>query len=426
MKFLRAIAILAASACILLVELSCGDYYRPVANPVISPGGQPQVAHYAWVVNFNPSGPGSTTQIDVSGDSNLAVTSTGNGSVAEAFPTNSLALYVANKNADSVSQYLPTLINTVTGAAVTNINLLPGSTPITLGSAQNTAMYVLNSGTNSACKTTGSISTIATSTLTVSGTFCVGPNPIAMAQSPVSPFYIYVINGDNSVTVFNPTGPALAGTFSLAVGCNPISDTASLDGNWIFLVCQGDGTSPGTLDIIGSTKTTVAATVPLGVGPTFSIIDPNLNRLYVANTGGNSVSVFDGTNVNPSSSTPIPLLAMVDLGQNGLTGTSPIGITPLANGNLFYVLNSGSNNVSVVNANSFSVLSTVALPSGADPVFIASDPTSSKVYVAEQGTNQTTIIQTVNNTISGTIKAPPQIINCNVCALQHPVMIVTR
>jgi DNA-binding beta-propeller fold protein YncE len=417
MKFLRGIGVLALSAFILLVELSCGDQYRPVANPIISPGGQPAVAHYAWVVNFNPTGAGSTTQIDVSGDTNLSVNSMGNGSIAEAFPFSSLALYVANNTADSVSEYLPTL-----AGSITTINLLPGSHPIALSSAQNTAMYVLNSGTNSACPTTGSLSTIVTSTLTVSGTVCVGHNPVAMAQSATTN-YIYVINqGDNSVTVFNPAGPSIVGTITSAngLGPNPISATASLDGNWIFIVTQGDSATPSALDIVASNGTTVLAHVPLGVGPTFSTIDPNLNRLYVANTAANSVSVFDSSTVNPSSSTPIPLLATVTV------GTAPIGITPLPNGSLFYVLNSGSNDVTVVSANSFSPLTTVMLPTGADPVFIASEPTSSKVYVADKGTMETTIIQTVNNTISQNIPAPSQIIGCTVCALQQPVMIVTR
>ena len=418
MKFLRSIGVLALAAFILLIELSCGDQYRPVANPVISPGGQPAVAHYAWVVNFNPTGAGSTTQIDVSGDTNLSVNSMGGGSIAEAFPFNSLALYVANSTGDSVTEYLPT----VPTFGATTINLLPGSHPITLGSTQNTAMYVLNSGTNSACTSTGSLSTIVTSTLTVSGTACVGRNPVAMAQSATTN-YIYVINqGDSSVTVFNPAGPAIVGTITSAngLGPNPISATASLDGNWIFIVTQGDSKTPSALDIVASTGTTVLAHVPLGAGPTFSTIDPNLNRLYVANTDGNSVSVFDSSTVNPTSSTPIPLLATVTV------GTTPIGITPLPNGSLFYVLNSGSNDVTVVSANSFSPLTTVMLPTGADPVFIASEPTSSKVYVADKGTSQTTIIQTVNNTISQNIIAPAQIIGCTVCARQQPVMIVTR
>ncbi|MGO9303471.1 MAG: hypothetical protein ACLP3R_07170, partial [Candidatus Korobacteraceae bacterium] len=69
---------------------------------------------------------------------------------------------------------------------------------------------------------------------------------------------------------------------------------------------------------------------------------------------------------------------------------------------------------------------TIALPAGANPVWIASEPTSSKIYVADKGTSETTIIQTVNNKISLNLPAPSQITNCNICALQQPVMIVTK
>jgi DNA-binding beta-propeller fold protein YncE len=433
MKFLRETALLALTAFLLLFLPACGNQYRPVANPIVSPGGQPQDSHYAWVVNSNPSGgQGSTTEIDVSGDSNLAVNSMGVGSIAAAFPFNSLALYVANNGDDTVSEYLPTL-----AGAVTTISLLPGSHPVALSSAQNTAMYVVNSGANSACPNSGSISTISTSTLAVSNTTCLvftldgtvvyGTNPLALAQSPAD-FFIYILSQNNggSVFVFNPSGPEITGAITPqhgGLGQNPVSATASLDGNWIFVVTQGDGSGPGTLDIISAGSTTVAGSVSLGVQPTFSMIDPNLNRLYVANTGDNTVSVFDTTNVNPSGSPAIPLLATVKV------GTTPIGVAALPNGSLFYVANSGSDDVTVVSANSFSPLTTVALPTGANPVWIASEPSSSKIYVADNGTSETTIIQTVDNTITLNMPAPQQVSGCTSpppCALQQPVMIVTR
>ena len=137
--------------------------------------------------------------------------------------------------------------------------------------------------------------------------------------------------------------------------------------------------------------------------PTFSTIDPVLNRLYVTNTGDNTVSVFDATNVNLTNQPAMPTLATVRV------GTGPIGVTALANGTKFYVANAGSNDVTVVSASSYSVLSTVPLAAGADPVWIASDPTASKVYVANQGTTNTTIIQTSNDTITLSIAAPPQV-----------------
>ena len=85
MRFLRRITVIVPCLLFLLFELGCGDQYRPIANPIVSPGGQPQNTHYAYVLNYNPIGFGSTTQIDVSGDTNLQVLTTGYGSVYEIF-----------------------------------------------------------------------------------------------------------------------------------------------------------------------------------------------------------------------------------------------------------------------------------------------------------------------------------------------------
>src|SRR5271157_1264547 len=86
------------------ILLGCGGQYRPVANPVVGPGGQPQSTHYAFVVNNNPIGNGSTTQLDVSGDSVTTIQTTGLGSNYESFlSTSTAALFVSNRNNDTVS-----------------------------------------------------------------------------------------------------------------------------------------------------------------------------------------------------------------------------------------------------------------------------------------------------------------------------------
>ncbi len=421
MKFVRRTGFLALTAFILLLELGCGDQYRPVANPIISGGGQPAATHYAYVVNYNANGPGSTTQIDVSGDTNVAVNSMGVGSIAEAFPPNSDALFVANSGNDTVSEYLPIL-----AGAITTIALLPGSHPVFVSSAQNSLMYVINSGANSQCPNTGSISTIAVSTLSVTSTVCVGVNPTSMVQIPATNI-IYVLNqGDTnnpaSISVFSP-GSGVSATITSAngLGANPVSLTVSTDSNWVFVATQGSGGTAGALDIISAGASSVGASVPLGVQPTFSVIDPVLNRLYVTNTGDNTVSVFDATNVNFSNMPAMPTLATVNV------GTGPVGLTALVDGTKFYVANAGSDDVTVVSASSYSVLSTVALAAGANPVWIASDPTASRVYVANQGTTNTTIIQTSNNTVTLNIAAPPQVSSCtSSCAMQQPAMIITQ
>jgi YVTN family beta-propeller protein len=421
MKGFRGTAFLLLAAFLLLLELGCGDQYRPVANPIVGPGGQPQNVHFAYVVNYNPNGNGSTTTIDVSGDSVSWLQPMGVGSIYEDLLSLN-GLFIANSGSDTVSDF-----PAYSSGAVTTIGLLPGSHPLFLASSKNGTMYVLNSGFNSACPSTGSVSSIATITASVTNTACVGLNPINMIQA-ASGGQIFVLNqGDNmgqgSVSVLDPVTLDLVKTLNPAdrLGLNPVYATSSVDGSYIFVVTQGDGVHPGALDILTpGTTPAVAASVPLGVRPTYSYLDAHLNRLYVTNAGDNTVSVFDASNVNVANSPPIPSLS-----PPVAVGTAPAGIVALKDGTRFYVVNSGSNDVTVVSATSFAVLKTVAV--GVGPTFVAADPGSTKVYVANPGSFSTSIIQTVNDTVSATIAAPAQDPACTAsCALQQPMMVVTQ
>ena len=272
------------------LQLGCGDQYRPVANPIIGQGGTPQTAHYAFVVSSNPTGNSSAFQIDVSGDSNLQIQPTGAGAISESFLSGtSEALFTANSLADSVSEF--TTFSTF--AAVTTINLPIGSRPISVTTARAGSMYALNSLPNVNCPNSGSVSVINTSALAVTSTVCVGPNPVAFAQIPGTK--VYVANGDNTVSVFDPDLGAITSTItqSMGLGLNPVFVISSLDGSYIFVVNKGDGTNPGSLSIIATADDHVVQNLPLGVSPTFAYIDRHLLRLYVTNSGSNSVTVFD-------------------------------------------------------------------------------------------------------------------------------------
>ncbi len=420
MRFLRRITVIVPCLLFLLIELGCGDQYRPIANPIVSPGGQPQTTHFAYVVNYNPSGNGSNTKIDVSGDTNLQVLTTGLGSVAESFQgAVTGALFVANRDSDTVSEF--TLLST---PSVINIGLYPGSRPVSLAATASTTMYVVNSGTTSICPLTGSLSVISTTSLVVSSTVCVGVSPGPIVQLP-SGGNVYVANqGDNSISVYSPSSLSIVATIAAANGLhqNPVSLVASADGLYVFVVTQGNGSSSGTLDIINTTTNVIGASVPLGLSPTQGYLDTVLNRLYVTNTGGNSVSVFDVSNVVLTASPAIPTLATVNV------GSAPVSVTALPNGLSVYVANSVSNDVSVVNSNNLSVVATV--PVGQGPVFIASEPTSTKVFTANAASGSISIINTVTNTVAITMPAPQQDPTCNIqvstCPLQRPQMILTQ
>jgi YVTN family beta-propeller protein len=336
-------------------------------------------------------------------------------------------MFIANRDGDSVSQF--SLIGATT---VINVSLFAGSRPISLASAESTAVYVVNSGTNSVCPRTGSLSVISTSSMVATNTVCVGVTPRAIVQLPsvttngiANIQKVYVANeGDNSISVYNPVTQSISATITQANGLNlnPVAMVASADGNYVFVVTQGNGSSAGTLDIVTTSNDTVAATVPLGVGPTSITLDTFLNRLYVANTGDNTVTVFDATNVAIGVNPAIRTLATTKV------GLAPVSVAPLPNGLSFYVANSGSNDVSVVSSGSFGVVNTI--PVGQNPVFVATEPTSTKVYTANAAGGTISIIQVSTNSVVVNMPAPQQDANCDpkitTCPLQRPQMILTQ
>src|SRR5262249_8973932 len=151
------------------------------------------------------------------------------------------ALFVTNGGNDSVSEFSVTL----TGV-VTTVNLPVGSHPVAITSTAGAVMYVLNSGPNTVCPSTGSISTLSTATLTVNSTVCVGVNPIAMVQVPGGGRIFEINQGDNSVWVFDPSSQQVVAEFTTAagLGLNPVFLAASADGAYVFVVTQGDGINP--------------------------------------------------------------------------------------------------------------------------------------------------------------------------------------
>jgi YVTN family beta-propeller protein len=295
---------------------------------------------------------------------------------------------------------------------------------VALAATTSTQIYVANSGTNSFCPTTGSISVISSTSLVATSTSCVGVNPVAIAQQPAGG-YVYVANqGDNTISVFNPVSLSVSSTITQAGGLhqNPIAMEPSSDGAYIYVVSQGNGTAPGWLDIINTATNTIGASVQVGLSPTSIYLDTYLNRLYVANTGGNSVTVLDASNVSLGVNPAIPTLATVTVGSR------PVSVAALPNGLSFYVANSSANTVSVVSSTSFSVVATV--PVGTNPVFIATEPSSTKVYTANSGGGNVSIIQTSNNTVVLNMPAPQQNPKCDpqvsTCAPQQPIMIMTQ
>src|SRR5205823_13635153 len=101
--FTAGINLLLALCCI-----ACGDYYRPVAQPIEGLQPSPEQAHSVIAISTdgvtdNHRGSGAATDIDVSGDSIQGNLKLGTAPAHAALTSDGTRLYVANSAEDSVT-----------------------------------------------------------------------------------------------------------------------------------------------------------------------------------------------------------------------------------------------------------------------------------------------------------------------------------
>ncbi len=124
-----------------------------------------------------------------------------------------------------------------------------------------------------------------------------------------------------------------------------------------------------------------------------------LNRIYVLNSSSNNVSVIDG-----KTNTFI---------GNVIVGSGPfgVGVNPITN--RIYVVNFGSNNVSVIDGNSNTVITTIAV--GTNPVGVGVNPATNRIYVANWSSHSVSVIDGFTHVVIATIPvgSSPEGVNVN-------------
>jgi YVTN family beta-propeller protein len=231
----------------------------------------------------------------------------------------------------------------------------------------------------------GTVSVISQALQALSKTVPVGANPVWIQASNDSS-KIYVLNqGSGTVSVISTADFSTIAT--LPVGASPTTAAIS-PGGLLFVANQGSN----SISVIDTSTDTVGPPLAVGSAPSALTFDPTLNRLYVVNSGSNSLSVFKA-DVNP----PV-LLKTIPV------GTSPVGVVALSDGSRVYVVNSGSNNVSVVDTGSLTVTKTITV--GANPTQITVGTDGRRILVLNSGSNDMTFIQTSNDTVVLTTPLP--------------------
>jgi YVTN family beta-propeller protein len=232
-----------------------------------------------------------------------------------------------------------------------------------------------------------------------------GDTVVAVENVSINPVHAAIIGGE--VVVANKVGgnlsiyPATSGPgASVQTVTLPTKDAtmppeaqptfvASTDNTNVYVTQPGRvPSSVGVVSLASFSETFEISDASASISNPVAIAQlPNGGKIYVANQGSNKVTVIDPTlialttQLNPSAAIKTTLAV----------GTAPAAIVASADGNCLYVANSGSNNVSVINASNDTVNAT-AIPVGGGPSFLRFDPRLQRVYVVNKSGNSISII----------------------------------
>jgi YVTN family beta-propeller protein len=389
----------AAVSCLFGICLSCGQYYRPVANPIIPNPPNPSFTHLVLVVTGNgDSNPGATTTIDVSGDTETSQATVGLVPVHAALVTRAELVYVANSHEDTVSEF-----GSNSASPVTTISLPTGSVPSFVASTESGTVYVANSGSNT-------VAAISTSSNALTNLISVGVSPATMAELPNGQ-KLYVANkgtgANGSVSSINTVdripNPPISGTW-----ISPVWVVVRGDGQRAYVLDSGTG----NVSAINTFTDTIISTVAVGAGANFMLYDPSQIRLYITNPVSNQLIVLDASSDSLTATTvpvanPVSVAALPD-GTRAYVSSATV--IPSASGNTV------RSQVTVLYATDLTLKTTVPLtqvqsaPGCAlktwSELFMAAAADSTRVYIGNCDAGNTAIIDTSNDTLIAQLPSP--------------------
>lgn len=458
----KAIWLLVGLGVLMLLAAGCNDTLRQFIVPVPPPTGDPGTLAHAITLSTNPApttppSPGSDMHIDVSGDTNVGIVTVGQNPVF--LGTTSNQAFVINSGDSTtpptVSVYIALLPQ---GAAVSTVTLPASSSkPIAGSTSSANNIYIANNGSNN-------VSVISTGVLAVTATIPLpaGDSQPVMIAGNGSNNKIFVVNqGSNNITEISTIDNTVIK--DITVGSSPVWAVMSTDGLFVFVVNQGDGTVSvidTSLDIVlpcsgvfcvGGNAIRVGSSA--ASSPNFAFYEPKLKRVYVSNTGENTVSVIKANAIDLGS---VPQVLPEKLKDVPVSGT-PTSVTALSDGTRAYAAlgncPAGVNHTTIVaqapscTGNLVSVIDAVALTEkktitvGVGPISIDASRDASRVYVANShdtvtgssGTHTAgTIsdISTITDSVVMVKLAPQQDPKCPVsstvfCPVQTPFMVRT-
>jgi YVTN family beta-propeller protein len=401
---------------LMLVCLSCGETYRPVATPIIPSLPNPGFSHLAMVISGNgTNNPGASTSIDVSGDTAISRSTVGLVPVHAAVVLNGTRVYVANRLDDTVSAFSPS-----SATPVSTISLPAGSAPSFVATTEFTALYVANSGNNTVSAILMNNNVLEPPIYGIP----VGVNPVSLAETP-NQVKLYVACRGNgvsggSVTSINTSDRSVNPAISNATWVSPVSVAARSDSNRVYVLDEGSG----LVSTIDTGLDAVIGSVSVGVGANFMLYDPTRNRLYISNPVQNTVTYLE------ASSDALPAVV--------IPIANPVSVAALPDGSRVYISSASvsggnvSSRVTVLNASGGNARTTIPLTtvkqvcaSTPSELSMAASADSSRVYVGNCDAGNIADIQTLSDTLLLQMPAPASATFSDGSPLpQNPVFVV--
>ena len=201
--------------------------------------------------------------------------------------------------------------------------------------------YVINSAGSFNTVPTGSPSTLISSQI--------GQSTLSAGSSPVSITAVSLAGTTASVFVPEPALSQVAaltstGSLDLNIGVpnNPIYVVGAAAGRRAYVISEGDGATASTVSSLEAGNLAVSATIDVGINPTYGVMTSDGNRAFILNTGSNTVSVINVVNNGLDVANPlITLPSTVTAGTTTTPNSNPVwaDLSPLTN--QLVVLNKG-------------------------------------------------------------------------------------
>ena len=191
-----------------------------------------------------------------------------------------------------------------------------------------------------------------------------------------------------SVTITVANEPPAAADEPITVG--PLPTTVAVSGPRVYVLNSGDN----TISVINAnTNQVIDTSGPLGNN---FAVGPDGARLYVVNGNSNSVSIVDANTLTP-------------VGASIPVGSSPSDVAVSPDGRYVHVANAGdgeftAGSVSIIDTSTNTVVAELVTGSGVIstiPHALAVTPDGSKVYVANAGEGTVSVIDTATKQVVG-------------------------